>query len=108
MENYKYSQKKKSTKSSLCWGQAVRKSNRVSRYFHSTLMSLDAWDTIPDAQQDNASSDNSDSFNPFGSQSRRARRLYIAMRIKELAKWVECYVGGSPLQSTSVSPYRLM
>ena len=54
MENYKYSQKKKSTKSSLCWGQAVRKSNRVSRYFHSTLMSLDAWDTIPDAQQDNA------------------------------------------------------
>ena len=54
MENYKYSQKKKSTKSSLCWGQAVRKSNRVSRYFHSTLMSLDAWNTIPDAQQDNA------------------------------------------------------
>lgn len=58
MENYKYSQKKKkkkkSTKSSLCWRQAVSKSNRVSRYFHSTLMSLDAWNTLPDAQQDNA------------------------------------------------------
>ena len=66
MENYKYSRKKKPTNSSLSLSlslsvgvkrsssQAVKQSSRVARYFHSTLISLDAWNTIPDAQQDNA------------------------------------------------------